>query len=57
MLKAHNESLDIDYMRKMAEADHESSLEKLKEWLSEVKLGFREPGLRSRFFNGAPEWI
>ena len=37
MFKVHIESLDIDYMEKMAEADHESSLEKLKEWLSEVK--------------------
>lgn len=37
MLKVHIESLDIDYIKKMAEADHESSLEKLKEWLDEVK--------------------
>ncbi len=37
MLKVHIESLDIDYMKSMAEADHESSLEKLKEWLSEVE--------------------
>ena len=36
MLKVHLESLDIDYMEKMAEADHESSLEKLKEWLNEA---------------------
>lgn len=36
MLKVHLESLDIDYMEKMAEADHENSLEKLKEWLNKV---------------------
>jgi len=37
MLKVHIESLDIEYIKNMAEADHESSLEKLKEWLSEAE--------------------
>jgi len=36
MLKVHLESLDIEYMEKMASADHETSLKKLKEWLNEV---------------------
>ncbi|MGM0689504.1 MAG: hypothetical protein ACQESO_07970 [Bacillota bacterium] len=37
MLKVHYETLDIDYMKNMAEIDHESSLEKLREWLNEVE--------------------
>ncbi len=33
----HYKALDIDCIKNMAEVDHASSLEKLREWLNEVE--------------------